>query len=257
VPSTLAASLRNIMTLGERQAKEGNKATIIGNVQKLIRSLTPPDVKQNPPPTNTAIPDKNNQTSTDKAKEEARTTTLPARPAADNSGSRRMNMPPRPRTDRDAQSAQSTPGTSIRGVPRTTSAGPSTTSNTRDIIDDDSPRSQKKVKKSSGSTDYAPSLLSRLAATNGSAAQSTAGMPPKRRTDNTLPAVVQTERSHDSMDQNETPAGGFSIRGAANRIQDSSLMSVSRTSSSLLERMDSPTGGDRGSWKKRKRGGIW
>jgi hypothetical protein len=169
-------------------------------------------------------------------------------------------MPPRIHTERDAKPAQPVPGLSIRGgAQNTTSAGPSTFLNTRDIAEDDSPRSQKKARKGSGSTDHAPSLLSRLATINGSAVPSGVGMPPKRRTDNIQPVAAQTEQKHDAMDLNDFPPGGLSIRGAANRSQESNPMSVSRTSSSLLDRMkgsDTPTGGDRGSWKKRKRGSV-
>jgi hypothetical protein len=168
-------------------------------------------------------------------------------------------MPPRIHTERDAQPTQPTTGLSIRGgAQNTTLAGPSTLLNTRDIAGDDSSRYQKKARKSSGSTDHAPSLLSRLATINGSAAPSGAVMPSKRRTDNVQPVAAQIEHKHDSMDLNDFPPGGLSIRGAANRSQESSPMSVSRTSS-LLDRMkggDTPTGGDRWSWKKRKRGSV-
>jgi hypothetical protein len=60
------------------------------------------------------------------------------------------------------------------------------------------------------------------------------------------------------MDFDEVPAGGFSIRGAANRDEKSNTMPMSRSSSSsLLERMkgvEVSPGNDRGSGKKRKRG---
>lgn len=160
--------------------------------------------------------------------------------------------------ERDAKSAQPTPGLSIRGgAQNTSSAGPSTLLNTRNIASDDSPRSLKKARKSSGSTDYTPSLLSRLATANGSAAPSAVGIPPKRRTDNIPPVVPQTVQKPDLMDLDDFPPGGLSIRGAANRSQESSPMSRT-SSSSLLDRMKSTdtTGSDKGGWKKRKRGGV-
>jgi hypothetical protein len=230
---------------------------VSNNLSFLFKQLlVPASITSNPPATDTNSSNKSNGAATNRPQDEARPHSLPARPA-DNTPPKGLHAPTRPRAERtEANPTPPASGIAIRGAQSAMLAGPST-STKRANVADESPRSPKRTRKSDGNADGPPSLLSRLADTNGSSTQPTTVIPSKRRNDRNKQPVAPTSR-HDTMDLDEVPVGGFSIRGAANRNEASSSLSTPRSSSSsLLDRMkgaDMSPGNDRGNWKKRKRG---
>jgi len=250
VPQSLASALRDIQGHGEQQANGENKDAI-DDIQKIIRLLAPTSATTNPPATDPNSSNESNGAAISRPQDEARTYSLLP---ADNTPPKGLHAPTRPRAE--VNPTPPTSGIAIRGAQNAALAGPST-STKRPNVAEESPRSPKRTRKSDGNADGPPSLLSRLADTNGSSAQQTTAIPSKRRNDHNKQLVAAAPR-HDTIDLDEVPVGGFSIRGAANRNEASSSLSMSRSSSSsLLDRMkgaDISPRNERGSWKKRKRG---
>lgn len=198
------------------------------------------------------LPDKDHDTGSHKLPDAKQVATGSARPVTGDLPSQQTNSIIIPRAERS--DTRLIPGLAIRGAQNASSAGPSTVLHKRELAVNEPPRSHKKAKRNDSNADNTPSLLSRLGATNGSAAASS--IPAKRRQDNSQAAVILPR--HDSMDLDAIPVGGFSIRGAANRTQESiPPVSRSSSSSSLLDRMKGVdiAPGDRGGWKRRNNRG--
>lgn len=204
------------------------------------QSLVPSSSKPNAPP-RTASPQVSASSQTQPGDTRSRSISNQVRPiTVDNTLSGRTNS--------------SAGGLAIRG------AGPSAISHKRDMsMDDDSPRSHKKPRQSNGPgpADPTPSLLSRLGSTNGPAGPRPPNAPATSRADNKNPPARVPRQGQTDLD---APSGGWSILGAASRSQPSSPKPISRASSaSLLDRMKGvdiePGNHDRGSVRKRKRGG--
>lgn len=129
--------------------------------------------------------------------------------------------------------------------------------NKRELVTDETSQPHKKPKRNGSSTDAVPSLLSRLAGPSASTSIVVAST--QRRPENRPPVAASPHHGLMDLDDDiNTPAGGWSIRGAAGRPEESKPTSLSRSSPSLLDRMkgvDIPLGvGDRGGVKKRYKG---